>query len=96
MNDDNLSLGSEYAELDSKLAEAAIQHPVFEQVNGPFPAIVFGDIGMGKTASALLLVKKHQVLAELDTTESKVFPVYAPFESGVDIREFLVEALLVL
>jgi len=93
MNNDSLSLGSEYAELDGKLAEAAIQHPVFERLNGPFPAIVFGDEGMGKTAAALVLTAKYQKLALSDSEESRIFPVYAPFETGVGLREWLIEKL---
>jgi hypothetical protein len=91
MNDHKISLGSQYAELDNKLAETAIQLPVFEQVNGPFPAIVYGEEGMGKTACALMLMKKSQILAELDNVILKIFPVYAPFEMGVDVKEFLID-----
>ncbi len=89
--DDNISLGSEYAELDNKLRRLIIQHPVFELVHGPFPSIVFGEEGTGKTAAALWLANDYQVKAGADTKESKVFPVYAPFVSGVDITEWLVE-----
>jgi hypothetical protein len=93
MSDNNFFIGSEYAELDSKLENSAISHPVFEQIHGAFPAIVFGDEGMGKTASALQLVKRCQALAELDSTELKVFPVFAPFEAGVVIRKWFVEKI---
>lgn len=93
MNDNSFSLGSEYAELDSKLGEVAIQHPIFEQVNGPFPAIVFGDEGMGKTATALILTAKYQKFALSDNEESRVFPVYAPFETGIDAKEWVMEKL---
>jgi len=91
--DENFSLGSEYAELDGKLKEQAIDHPVIKQMDGPFPAIVFGDEGTGKTASALQLVAQHRRSAEAESKESKVFPVYAPFEAGVDLKEWLVEKI---
>lgn len=93
MNNDRFSIGSEYAELDSNLENVVIPHPVFWQVNGAFPAIVFGDEGMGKTASALWLVKRCQALAALESAESRVFPVYASYESPVDMKEFLVERI---
>lgn len=91
--EENFSLGSEYAELDGKLKEQSIEHPVLKQMDGPFPGIVFGDEGTGKTACALQLVAKHRRSAEAESKEPKVFPVYAPFEAGVDLKEWLVEKI---
>lgn len=86
--DANFSLGSEYAELDSQLREPDIEHPVFKEINPPFPIIVFGNEGMGKTVSALWLAEQHRKL-----TTTGVFPVYAPFESGVDLTHWIVEKI---
>lgn len=89
----NLYLGSEYAELDYKLTEIAIQHPVFNQIHEPSPSIVFGAEGMGKTASALRSVKMCQNWANSGGRLPRVFPVYAPFEPGVSAKNFLVKKI---
>jgi len=86
--DPNFSLGSEYAELDVTLREPAVEHPVFRQINGSSSVIVFGEEGMGKTASALWLANQHQ-----KQTRTEIFPVYAPFESGMDLRHWMVETI---
>jgi hypothetical protein len=87
--DPNFSLGSEYAELDSTLQDPVIEHPVFRQINGPFSVIVFGEEGMGKTASALWLAHQHQKKA----IRTEVFPVYAPFESGTELKSWMLEMI---
>lgn len=86
--DANISLGSEYAELDSQQREPEIEHPVFKQLNRPFPNIVFGGEGMGKTVSALWLAGQHR-----KPTTTGVFPVYVPFESGIDLARWIVEKI---
>lgn len=83
--DPNFSLGSEYAELDSEQRKPEVEHPVFKEINKPSTIIVFGDEGMGKTVSALWLADQHRRL-----TTTGVFPVYAPFEPGVDLTNWII------
>lgn len=82
--DPNFSLGSEYAELDSEQRKPEVEHPVFKEINQPSATIVFGAEGMGKTVTALWLADQHR-----RSTTTGVFPVYAPYESGVDLTNWI-------
>lgn len=82
--DTEFTLGSEYAELEDRSRQSAMELPVFRQVKNADAVIVFGGEGMGKTASALWQVDQY-----LRSTKEDVFPVYAPYEAGVELKDWI-------
>lgn len=82
--DMNFSLGSEYAELEDWSRQSVMELPVFGQIKNPDTMIVFGGEGVGKTASALWLMDQFT-----RSTKANVFPVYAPYESGVELKDWI-------
>ncbi|MBI3167650.1 MAG: hypothetical protein HYZ22_04180 [Chloroflexi bacterium] len=81
--DANFSLGSEYAELEDRSKQSVMELPVFGQIKKPDTLIVFGGEGMGKTSSTLWLMDQYTT-----STKADVFPVYAPYESGVELKDW--------
>jgi hypothetical protein len=82
--DTEFTLGSEYAELEDRSRQSAMELPVFGQIKNADAVIVFGGEGMGKTASALWLVDQYT-----KSTKADVFPVYASYESGVELKDWI-------
>ena len=86
--DTEFSLGAEYAESEDRSRQAVMELPVFDQILKSDSVIVFGGEGTGKTASVLWLMDQYRA-----STRAGVFPVYAPYESGRDLRDWVVETI---
>ena len=83
--DSEFSLGSEYAELEDRSKQSVMEFPVFGRINNHESVIAFGGEGMGKTASALWLMDQYT-----KATKANVFPVYAPYEAGAVLKDWIV------
>lgn len=83
--DTEFSLGSEYAELENRKKHQAVELPIFEQIRYSDAVIVFGEEGTGKTFAALRLMDEYT-----SSTQADVFPVYAPYERGGELKDWLV------
>jgi hypothetical protein len=82
--DVDFSLGSEYAELEDRSKQSVMELPVFGKIKNPDTMIVFGGEGVGKTVSALSLMNQYTT-----STKADVFPVYAPYESGMELKDWI-------
>ncbi|MFZ5857191.1 MAG: hypothetical protein ACOYZ6_10190 [Chloroflexota bacterium] len=82
--DADFSLGSEYAELEDRSKQSVMELPVFGKIKNPDTMIVFGGEGVGKTVSALWLMEQYTT-----STKADVFPVYAPYESGMELKDWI-------
>lgn len=90
---EDFSLGFDHAELDDILSNSAVAHPTVIAIQKAriSPVLVTGEEGMGKTATALLLLKHYQDKKFLDSNKQNFFPVYAALEPGIGIKDWIVE-----